>query len=213
MFAFIVNIATRIPSLILLIALFGSSLYLLGELLFKPMGLFDNKIINIKGILIAGIICFFSSYAMMGSTKAIEEIDDWVKDKEQEEGKEWSRVYRDIIQTENLVHQYGKVQEQVGKQMLTRYPAMVFPKSLLPASKSDIQEALRKAIEIIEYTNYTEDEQKKIVESLRSSLSFLDRFIPDEEANKRNKELLDILNNKEYKKALRHKKGENGRQK
>jgi|YNPMSStandDraft_1061717.scaffolds.fasta_scaffold23882_3 hypothetical protein len=48
------------------------------------MGLFDNKIINIKGALIAGIILFFSLFAGVGSEKVIDEIDNWAKEKERE---------------------------------------------------------------------------------------------------------------------------------
>jgi len=105
-----------------------------------------------------------------------------------------------VTNIEDLVHKYGKVQEEVSKQMLNKYPAMVFPTSLLPAPKEKVRKAINEAIRAMEYTNYTEDEKKKIIENLKAGLVFLDRFIKDEEAEKINSKL---LNNKKYQDAIK----------
>jgi hypothetical protein len=108
---------------------------------------------------------------------------------------------KQVREIEGLVHKYGKVQEEVSKQMLTKYPATVFPMSLLPAPKGEIQRALNEAIEAMKYTDYTENETKKMIENLKVGLAYLDRFIDDEGANKRNRELLE---NKEYQEAVKN---------
>lgn len=105
-----------------------------------------------------------------------------------------------VTKIEDLVHKYGKVQEEVSKQTLTKYPAMVFPASLLPAQKSEVQKALNEAVEAMKYTDYTEDEKKKMIENLKSGLVFLDSFIEAEEANKRN---LELLENKGWQEAIK----------
>jgi len=99
---------------------------------------------------------------------------------------------RDLQKTEAIVHEYGKIQEKVAQEIMTKYPAVVFPKSLLPYPKERIQKALEEAL------RYTGDE--KMAENIKSCAVFLENFIEDEEANKRNNDLLD---NKEYQKAIK----------
>lgn len=99
---------------------------------------------------------------------------------------------------ENIVHKFGKVLEETSQQTMTKYPAVVYPESLLPYPKEVIRKALKNA------QNYTDDENMKI--NLRSCEVSLDRFIDDKEANRKNSEL---LNSEEYQKALRkHRKPE-----
>lgn len=93
---------------------------------------------------------------------------------------------------EVVVHEFGKVLEKTGQETMSKYPATVYPQSLLPYPKEDIRNALQKA------QRYTKDEKMK--ENMRTCEVFLDSFIDDEKANKRNSELLD---NKEYQKAIK----------
>lgn len=99
---------------------------------------------------------------------------------------------KDLRKIEVVVHEYGKLQEAVSKDMLTKYPAMVFPESLLPYPKEKVKKALQDAIQ------YTDDQ--KMVENLGSCLVFLKNFINDEEANRKNSELLE---NKEWQTAIK----------
>lgn len=99
---------------------------------------------------------------------------------------------RDLQKTETIVHEYGKFQEKIAQEIMTKYPAVVFPKSLLPYSKEKIQKALEESL------RYVDDE--KMAENIKSCAVFLENFINDEEANKRNSKLLD---NKEYQKAIK----------
>ena len=99
---------------------------------------------------------------------------------------------KDLREFETIVHKYGKVQETVGQEMLTKYPAMVFPESLLPYPKEKIRKALNAGIQ------YTNDQQ--MAESIKGSLLFLDNFIDDKEANERNNKL---LKNKEWQEAVK----------
>lgn len=112
---------------------------------------------------------------------------------------------RQVREIEELVHKYGKVLEEVSKQILTKYP-VAFPISLLPASKSKVQKALIESIEMLKYTNYTDEEKKKMAENLKGCLVFLDRFIDDEEAHKRNRELLE---NAEWQKLVKKRLNKN----
>lgn len=100
---------------------------------------------------------------------------------------------KDLQKTETIVHEYGKVQEKVSQEIMKKYPAVVFPKSLLPYSKEKIQKALEEAL------RYVNDEA--MTENLKSCAVFLENFIDDEKANKRNSKLLD---NKEYQKAIKN---------
>jgi hypothetical protein len=108
-------------------------------------------------------------------------------------------VKKKVAKQEELVRRYGKIIEMVFKEMLTKYPAMVFPQSLLPAPKEEIKSALLESIDSLEYTNYSQDEKNAISSQLKFALSFLDRFTDDNEANEENNK---ILNNRAYQQAL-----------
>lgn len=98
----------------------------------------------------------------------------------------------DLQSTETIVHEYGKIQEKVCQETTTRYPAFVFPKSLLPYPKEKIKKAFEEAL------RYIDDEQ--MAANIKNCAVYLDCFIDDEEANKKNGALLD---NKEYQKAIK----------
>jgi len=100
-----------------------------------------------------------------------------------------------LSKIENIYQEYGKVLETVMQDTLTKYPAFVFPKSLLPYPKNKITEALREA------SKYTNDPE--MVKILESGLVYLDSFIEDKEANEKNQKL---LNNEEFMKALKSRK-------
>lgn len=89
---------------------------------------------------------------------------------------------KDFKNIEEIVHAYGKVVEITGKETKTKYLAYVYPESLLPYPKKAIKEALDKVI------GYIDD--KNMIEALQTTSVLLDRFINDEEANRRNKEML-----------------------
>lgn len=106
---------------------------------------------------------------------------------------------RDLQKMQKIVHEYGKFQEKIAQEITTKYPATVFPKSLLPYPKEKIQKALEEAL------RYAGD--KAMAENLKSCAIFLENFIDDEEANKRNNKL---LKNKEWQKAIKkHSQKEN----
>lgn len=86
---------------------------------------------------------------------------------------------------ETIVHEFGKILEKTGQETMSKYPAAVYPQSLLPYSKEDIRKAIQEA------QRYTSDE--KIKEQMRTCEVFLDSFIDGEEANKKNFEMLKIL--------------------
>jgi len=92
---------------------------------------------------------------------------------------------KSLQKTEAIIHEYGKVLEKVGQETIQKYPALVFPKSLLPYPKEVIEKALEESL------RYYDDE--KIKGSIKFSLGSLVGFIDDEEANKRNSEMLKIL--------------------
>lgn len=93
---------------------------------------------------------------------------------------------------ETIIHEYGKVLERVGQETLQKYPAVIYPQSLLPYSKEVIESALNDGL------RYINDE--KMRESIKFCLGSLVAFIDDEEANKRNNEL---LNSKGFKQAIK----------
>lgn len=86
---------------------------------------------------------------------------------------------------EDIIHGFGKIQEDVSKRMLTHYPAMVFPQSLLPQPKQEIRVVLEQAIKIKESQGELE-----AINLLKQALFFLDSFIEDEEAYKVNDKIL-----------------------
>ncbi|OGY41286.1 MAG: hypothetical protein A2Y67_00580 [Candidatus Buchananbacteria bacterium RBG_13_39_9] len=86
---------------------------------------------------------------------------------------------------ETIVHEYGILQQKVAQEIKSMYPAAVFPKSILPYPKERIRKALENAIYL------TDDNQ--MIENLKGCMAFLEGFIDDEEANKKNASLLKIL--------------------
>jgi len=97
----------------------------------------------------------------------------------------------ELEEMETIVHDYAKVQESVSQDIPTKYPLLVYPESLLPYPKEKIRKALNDGIQ------YTQDEETRIL--LKGALDFLQGFINDKEANKRNSE---ILSNPGYREAL-----------
>jgi len=92
---------------------------------------------------------------------------------------------------ETITHEYGRVLEKVGQETMQKYPAAVYPQSLLPYPKEVIEKALNDDL------RYIEDE--KMIVNIKNCLAFLIAFIDDEEANKRNS---DLLNNKGFQEAM-----------
>jgi hypothetical protein len=90
-----------------------------------------------------------------------------------------------LQKTETIIHEYGKVLEKVGQETMQKYPSVVYPQSLLPYPKKVIEKALEDGL------RYIEDE--KMRENIEFCLGSLVAFIDDEEANKRNSEMLKIL--------------------
>lgn len=81
---------------------------------------------------------------------------------------------------EQIIRDFGKIQEDVSKRIPTHYPTLKFPKSLLPYKKEVIAEAMKQAIQI----------KPELNDLLGGSLVFLDGFIDDEEAYQANNGLL-----------------------
>ena len=86
---------------------------------------------------------------------------------------------------ETIINEFGKILEKTAQEAMSKYPAGVYPKSLLPYPKEEIRKALQ------ETQRYTNDEKMK--ELMRVGEVHLDNYIDDDEANKRNSELLKIL--------------------
>ena len=78
--------------------------------------------------------------------------------------------------------------ESVNK-MLCKWKEIQADKSKAPESLKGIEEKIRKALENATYL--TDDSQ--MIENLKTCLAFLEGFIDDEEANKKNASLLKIL--------------------
>lgn len=91
--------------------------------------------------------------------------------------------------------EYGKLIEDLMKETKTKYPAFVFPISLLPASKEDITEVLEEM-----ERQAAESNDETGVNAAASGRVYLEQFIADEDAYKRNQELLD---NPEWQKAIK----------
>jgi hypothetical protein len=83
---------------------------------------------------------------------------------------------------EKIIHEYGKVVVDVMSEGRKRYPAFVFPVSMLPASKAEIGEAYEEGIRQAQESGNTDMES-----SLSGSLAFLDQFINDEDAQRQNR--------------------------
>jgi len=105
---------------------------------------------------------------------------------------------KELQKIETIIHEYGKVLEKVGQETIQKYPAAVYPQSLLPYPKGVIEKALNDGL------RYIDDE--KMITNIKTCLAFLTAFIDDEEANRRNNEL---LNNKGFKEALKRRLSKN----
>ena len=84
---------------------------------------------------------------------------------------------------ETIIHDFGKIQEEVSGRIPTHYPTLKFPVSLLPYKKDEIVSAFEKAIKI-------KEGDQKTIDLLKASLVFLDGFIDDREAYNSNHQLL-----------------------
>ena len=83
---------------------------------------------------------------------------------------------------------------------MQKYPAAVYPQSLLPYPKELIEKVLNDGL------RYIEDEKMKV--NIKNCLAFLVAFIDDEEANRRNSEL---LNSKGFQEAIKRRSSENNK--
>lgn len=86
---------------------------------------------------------------------------------------------------EIIVREYGEILEQVSQEGMEKYPCAQYPQSLLPWPKETIQQALQDSL------RDTDDEGVR--ENLKIGLVMLDDFIEDEEANRKNSEMLRIM--------------------
>lgn len=82
-----------------------------------------------------------------------------------------------------VIHDFGKLQEEISKRISTHYPSLKFPQSLLFYKREVIASALEEAIK-------AKADNKKIVDLLETSRMFLDCFVDDQEAYRSNDELL-----------------------
>ena len=98
----------------------------------------------------------------------------------------------DLKMAENIIHRFGEIMENTGKQMMEKYPSCSFPQSLLPYPKETVKWAIEYALQ------YTQDENIK--ENMKISLVWLSFYIKDEDANENNNK---ILNNPEYVETLK----------
>ncbi|MSQ26722.1 MAG: hypothetical protein EXR51_01105 [Dehalococcoidia bacterium] len=85
---------------------------------------------------------------------------------------------------QEIVHSYGRTIALVSPNMLTVYPAAVFPESLLAYNKDEIATALSKAI-----TYSSAQGEKAMQNHLEAVFAMLPWFLPDEEALARNQEI------------------------
>ena len=84
-----------------------------------------------------------------------------------------------------VVHEFGKLLEEVGERMLTHYPSCNFPRSLLPYEKQVIRSALERMIQAKEKQG-----DKGAIKILRTGLVWLDWFVDDKKAYRANHEVL-----------------------
>ncbi|EFH87637.1 hypothetical protein [Ktedonobacter racemifer] len=87
------------------------------------------------------------------------------------------------IPWEKIVQEYGGVIAKVMAEVKTKYPTMVFPSSMLPASKADIKDAFDM---FLEPGNFDLPKQQR--SSMSSIYMVLDRFIDDEDAKAKDEE-------------------------
>jgi len=92
------------------------------------------------------------------------------------------------IQTANtIIHEYGRILELASSQIMTKYPSVKYPISLLPYSKDEISRSITYALLLLDKKDPSTE---KDIELLKSCLGMLDFFIPDDEANQANDSLL-----------------------
>jgi len=123
--------------------------------------------------------------------------DPAIKEKTQQKlGQQVQKLFaeKDFEEVKTVVSEYGKIMEKAGLDLMIKYPAGVFPESILPFPKEKIVESIKT------YILNTNDE--KVIESLGNGLVWIDNFINDKEANERNRKLLE---NKEFMEALKRK--------
>lgn len=85
---------------------------------------------------------------------------------------------REFQQMEAIVVSYAKVLERLGQQTFEKYQAGFYPISHLPHPKEKIRKALQTAI--------THTIDPKMAENLKECEKFLDHFIDDTQAKKKN---------------------------
>lgn len=100
---------------------------------------------------------------------------------------------------ETVINKYGEIMEKVSQDAICKYPANVFPKSLLPFPQEQIENALNQAIQ--------QCNDKAMIEQLRIGLVILRDFIEDEEATRKNQQILEA-----YAKAKEYISKDNKRQ-
>lgn len=103
-----------------------------------------------------------------------------------------------LEEADKIVRAYGKVVEETSQQSLEKYPSMHYPISLLPYPKEKITEAIDLALLVTD-----DGKEDNYTTALKSTRVMLDYFIDDEEANKKNSEL---VNNEAWQKAVKDKK-------
>jgi len=97
---------------------------------------------------------------------------------------------KNLGKAEAIIRAYGKTVELTSLDIMTKYPALAFPLSLLPFPKEEIQEALNTAM-----VYYVNDE--KMLKSLKECADMLPLFIDGEEAKKRNEPFLEHIRKRE----------------
>lgn len=103
------------------------------------------------------------------------------------------------LKIQQIVNEYGKLQEFIAKNTLILFPSLYFPKSLLPYPKKTIKNALNIA------SNLTQ--KKEIKNACADSLTFLNGFIDDKKAYLRNNKIL--RKNNYWKLIKKRKKNQN----
>lgn len=93
-----------------------------------------------------------------------------------------------LQKTETIIHEFGKVIEKTSQETVEKYPALVYPESLLPYSKDVIKNALEQSLQYIQ--------DSKMRENIKVCLQLLNNFIADEEANNKNAKILEMIKNK-----------------
>lgn len=109
----------------------------------------------------------------MNSSALSKSLDDRVRD-----GSDCSAVDLQRKEGTEVVDRYEEVLVAVLSHTLDKYPAYVFPESLLPASKPEIARCLKSL-----WAEPGNEEDKKLLEA---RMGLLKQFVPDTEAYERN---------------------------